>query len=360
MKILLVSPLPPPEGGIATWTKLLLANWPQDFELILCNSATRISKRYPGIMARIVRGMKKCPRELLQIYSLAKKNRIDICHVATSGHLSFFRDILIAILMRALGKKSVFHMRFGRLPQLCRSRNWESFLLSMLFRNCDGIIAIDLASFTALRDKFGPQKIFHIPNFIDLKEIPVETDLNRQRMPGRIFFSGHIHEEKGIRELFEACNEIPQAKLVLAGKCTDEFKSKLLGRYPAVNCEFLGIVPKAEVIRQLLLCDIFAFPSYTEGFPNSVAEAMGCGCAIAATPVGAIPEMLNADSADACGILVAEKDSVSLRNALLKMLSDRELCRELGRRARKRVESEYSETIVPDKLGSIWKILVTH
>ena len=357
MKILLVSPLPPPEGGIATWTERLLANWPQEFELIHYNSANGLFRKFPGFMARIVRGMKKGPVDLLHIYSLAKKNKIDICHVATSGHLSFLRDVLIAIFMRMLGKKSVFHMRFGRLPQVCRSRNWESLLLSILFRNCDGIIAIDLASFTALRGKFGEQKIFHVPNFVDLKEFPAEADLNKQRMPGRIFFSGHVHEEKGIRELFEACNELPQAKLVLAGKYTDEFKSKLLGMYPAVNHEFLGIVPKEEIIRQLQLCEIFAFPSYTEGFPNSVAEAMGCGCAIAATPVGAIPEMLNADSAEACGILVAEKDSVSLRNALLRMLSDRKLCRELGGRARKRVECEYSETIVPDKLGSIWKSL---
>ena len=61
--------------------------------------------------------------------------------------------------------------------------------------------------------------------------------------------------------------------------------------------------------------DVFVLPSYTEGFPNVIIEAMAMGKPIIATSVGAIPEMLD----EGCGVVVPPKDADSLQKALQKV-----------------------------------------
>jgi glycosyltransferase involved in cell wall biosynthesis len=59
---------------------------------------------------------------------------------------------------------------------------------------------------------------------------------------------------------------------------------------------------------------IFVLPTYTEGFPNVILECMASGCPIITTPVGAIPDMLQFGSTQACGACVDVKDVQGLKN----------------------------------------------
>jgi glycosyltransferase involved in cell wall biosynthesis len=109
----------------------------------------------------------------------------------------------------------------------------------------------------------------------------------------------------------------------------------------------------AAVLLELKKSRIFALPSYTEGFPNVVLEAMATKNSIIATKVGAIPEMLENEA----GILVDVADEKSLYEALKTLSENDSLQHLLSENAFRRCAEVYSiETVVNQYLG-IWKSL---
>ena len=81
-------------------------------------------------------------------------------------------------------------------------------------------------------------------------------------------------------------------------------------------------------------------------------EAMAFSCAVVASQVGGIPQMIEDGQT---GILIKPKDEVSLQDGLLKVLKDARLCAELGANARKKVASEFSIEMSIEKLLQIYR-----
>ena len=108
-----------------------------------------------------------------------------------------------------------------------------------------------------------------------------------------------------------------------------------------------------------MTCSVFVLPSHTEGFPNVILESMACGCPIVATPVGAIPEMLDADSEKPCGVIVPVNDSVQLRTAIERILDDPAYASLISDNARQKVNEEYSMPKVWNQLVGIWREVVS-
>ncbi|MEI2724755.1 MAG: glycosyltransferase family 4 protein [Verrucomicrobiota bacterium] len=100
--------------------------------------------------------------------------------------------------------------------------------------------------------------------------------------------------------------------------------------------------------------EVFVLPTYTEGFPNVILEAMAAGKAIVSTRVGAIAEMLDADGESPSGLVIQPRDAGSLANALRQLLSDAELRETLGARARGKVTRCYSTDVVFRRLLDLW------
>ena len=97
--------------------------------------------------------------------------------------------------------------------------------------------------------------------------------------------------------------------------------------------------------------DLFVLPTYTEGFPYVIMEAMACGCPIISTPVGAIEEMLTSDEG-ILGYLVPVKDSHSLKERILYCLANRNETLLLGEKARKKALNCFSSDVMMKKLFS--------
>jgi len=88
--------------------------------------------------------------------------------------------------------------------------------------------------------------------------------------------------------------------------------------------QFLGDLPPEEAWSEMLAAQVFVLPTHTEGFPNVILEAMAAGKAMVSTRVGAIAEMLDADGAEPCGLVVEPRAAVALAAALGRLLSDAE------------------------------------
>src|SRR5712691_3244381 len=90
--------------------------------------------------------------------------------------------------------------------------------------------------------------------------------------------------------------------------------------------------------------DVFVMPSFTEGTPNSIVEAMACSKPIIASEVGGIPDTIGEES----GILVPPGDMSALAEAMLRLAQSPELRHSMGAAAKERYQKLFSpEVVVP-------------
>ena len=117
---------------------------------------------------------------------------------------------------------------------------------------------------------------------------------------------------------------------------------------------FVGEVTHDDVIREFFQADMFVFPSYTEGFPNVIMEAMACGCPIVSSDVGAIPEMLDMDG-DPCGICFKPQSADEVNYAIKSLIDNKDLKSSFAAKAKARVNNLYAMPKVWEKMVSIWR-----
>lgn len=132
-----------------------------------------------------------------------------------------------------------------------------------------------------------------------------------------VLYVGRLVAEKGLRELVEATRALslqrPRLHTVLVGEGPLQSElATLLAAEPSLRIQLAGPQPPSRVARWMAAADLVTLPSYSEGHPNVLVEALACGRPVVATDVGGIPEVVDAQ----CGLLIAERDAAALTAAL--------------------------------------------
>lgn len=366
MKVLLVSPYSEHlVGGIITWTKYIINYHREhggDVELYLLNNEN--AEQIMGganMLTRIVAGMRNYLPVVRSFKKKVDEEHFDVVHICSSASFGLIRDLMVVREARRKRVKTAVHMHFGRIPLILRTKGWERFLLLKLIRRIDCAVVMDRASLESLQEA-GFKNVCFLPNPLseDVRKI-IEKHGELKREARKIVFAGHVVASKGVFELVEACREIEGVKLELLGKQTTvDIKEKLMAVAGENASEWLDIPgnrPFEEVIKAMMSCAVFVLPSYSEGFPNVILEAMACGCPIVATPVGAIPEMLDVNGVKPCGVCVPMRDAKTLREAISKILDNPAEADGLRENARIRVDELYAIPKVWEQLLGIWKSL---
>ena len=117
----------------------------------------------------------------------------------------------------------------------------------------------------------------------------------------------------------------------------------------------VGEVDHDGVLAELLQADMFVFPSYTEGFPNVILEAMACGCPIVSSDVGAIPEMLDIEGTP-CGVCFKPKSVDQVRASVVSIIDNDQYKREFASNATLRLNENYVMLTVWRSLINIWNL----
>ncbi len=176
--------------------------------------------------------------------------------------------------------------------------------------------------------------------------------------------TGRITEEKGFGELVEALalirDEFPAAHLlVIGGQLSterDAFQDKLVDfigeQGLEANVTFAGF--RSDVDRLLGLLDLFVLPSYREGLPRSVLEAMAMELPVIATDIRGCREAV---VDEVTGVLVPPKDAKALAGALSRVLTDRQWAKRLGKAGRDRVVTTFDERFVFARLERFYREL---
>lgn len=173
-----------------------------------------------------------------------------------------------------------------------------------------------------------------IPNYVDTGTFCPRPG---SEQPNTIVYVGRIAPEKNLAALLDAIEPLP-VRLILIGE--GKLRPELQAAYERLGDKVVweGNVPNAALPDYLTRSAVFVLPSYYEGHPKALAEAMACGVAVIGADSTGIREMIRHRET---GIL-CDTDSTSIRGALEELLANEPLRRMLGGNARTFIEQRFS------------------
>lgn len=262
-----------------------------------------------------------------------------IVHVNVASDSSYYRKAFFIRMAKLYRRKLIIHQHGGDFENFygkqLSSRGRKS--VQRVFAFGDTILVLSPAGkefFSRIVDK---NKIIVFPD-----SIRIPPAVKKKYGQHKLLFLGRLCKAKGIEELLKAVAELseeyPDIKLYLGGIWEDKELEKLA----ALNASYvkdLGWITGEEKSKYLAESDLFVLPSYFEGQSVSILEAMAYSCAVVASDIGGIPQMIEDGKT---GILIRPKDAASLKDGLRKALEDEALCARLGANARKKAEEGFS------------------
>lgn len=186
--------------------------------------------------------------------------------------------------------------------------------------------------------------------------LPVATRARAEKL----LYTGRLSVEKGLSVLFESLKLLGDAgrdyELTLVGDGVDRDRLEALARELGIDryLVFAGYRSQEEVGEYLRRSDIFILPSFAEGVPVSLMEAMATGIPVVATNVGGVAELVESERT---GLLVPPADSGALAQAIARYQDDHELRRRVASHGRERVIQQYNVEIEGQKLLDFFSTL---
>ena len=344
MKIMLITQLPPPSGGIATWSKKYVRYCEENnISLAVVNNAM-IGNRGSDFHAK-----KSLCAELKRAYNVIKdirktKNAFhpEVVHFnITCSPTGIIRDYLYIC---TVGRKIpvLLHCRCTVQDQLHGSKIGIHFFKKTVAR-ANKVLVLNESSAIYTKEITGKTPV-KVANFIDEEYIRKDEKVINEKIE-RVVYNGHVQTAKGCNEILAAAKSFPNVQFRFVGQVDDGFNKETASE----NVIFLGNQPPENVKQELDEADVFLFPSYTEGFANSVAEAMARGLPIIASDVGANKDMIENNG----GIIIPAKNDTAIIEAI-KRIENPELRKQMSKWNLKKVADKYIIQKVMDELFTLY------
>lgn len=264
------------------------------------------------------------------------------------------RTILIATGSTAKGSKNVFgSMLFGMgeiiLPYAFRILEEINNHLS------DQIVVYSESSIYQLNLTKYNYKISNGARFVDVGNLKAKKELEKRRK--LVGYIGRFSKEKGIMNFVDAIpmlfgkDEDIEFLLVGGGLLADEIKETLKKNGVYDKVELTGWVPHDKLPDCLNELKLLVLPSYTEGLPNIVLEAMACGTPVLVTPVGGIADVIKNGET---GFIMESNSPECIAKDVLRVLEYQNLDG-IVKKARKLIEDEYSYEKAVERYRKILK-----
>lgn len=163
---------------------------------------------------------------------------------------------------------------------------------------------------------------------------------------------GRLEGEKGHINMLESIKDLPNFQFHIIGDGNQRNNLETYAAENNINAVFYGSVTDREKLFRIVKeADLFLIPSFTEGMPRALLEAMTIGLPCIGTNVGGIPEVLEKTA------LYEPNDIQTLQKMLIKLSTDESQRSRMGKRNKLFIEKNYSDAALSERKQQFWSKL---
>jgi glycosyltransferase involved in cell wall biosynthesis len=289
-------------------------------------------------------------KNFYSLFWMVNRKKPDLVYLVIAQNLAYLRDGIFILISRCFSRaKIIIHLRSSYFKKFYDRSNWfiKKFI-DFTLSKVDSSIVLG-SSLKPILNKWV-RDIKVVPNGTDFN-----PDISKKSYKGKkeltVSFLGNLYEFKGIFDLMEAAKIIAKnntnIKFIFGGPWPEDrpgIKERAF-EYVKSNgledqVEFKGLILREDRERFYLDTDIFVLPSWSEGHPNVVLEAMAAACPVISTrDVGAISDTVIDGKT---GILVNKKSPPQIADAINYLAENPADMEKMGRAGRLRFEKEYT------------------
>lgn len=341
-------------GQLFACTSLMESDLVKAFDFIQLDTTSETVPAPP-----VYKRFSKVFLRLFKIISYLFYKRIDTILIFSSAKLSFIEKGLMAIIYRIARKNVVFAPRSGLSVNDYENSKFMKWYMPKVIKKSNYVICQGETwkSFYQNISKEKDEKFVIINNWIDFDYYHSRTkEKNLSNSLIKIIYIGQLYDYKGVKDLLEA--------LLIVKKQNQNFLCEIYGKGTLFDfseqfikenglqqqVKLMGWASHEMKIQAFCESNIYVLPSHSEGFPNSLLEAMAAEMAVVATKVGAVEDIV---SNNENGILINSKQPIELANGILELLNNEELRNKLARNACKTVQERFTIDVAKEKFKKI-------
>lgn len=357
-RVLFFAPIPPPYSGPESVTEMLLhSDLGKNFRISYIRANFNSVNASKGKLNRnnLLAAFRLFPALARRMIS----DRPNILYtIISQNRLGVLRNAVVVTLANMFGVKIILHSHGGNFRSYYQNSSyWDRLIAKYVCKKCHTFIVLA----NSLKDQFrevlpGGYRVRTVYNAVDagklFPRVGSYDKLVRVRFRGTdkrqlvVLFMGYHSANKGYYDLMAAIPGVlktcPFVKFVSAGETVKRDSFKIYDNNPAVNAQkkrelvdiglqrthAVGTVHGEEKSKLFLEAAVFVLPSYSEGMPIVVLEAMAAGLPVVTTPVGAISELFHDGSN---GFLVSPGKPEEISKTLITLLTNEPLREKMGR-----------------------------
>jgi glycosyltransferase involved in cell wall biosynthesis len=281
--------------------------------------------------------------------------RVDLvhCHAAMRG--SFWRKSIFAELAQACGIPVLFQLHGSEMDVFFarQSRIVQRLIVHELSR-ATRVLVLSESWKSFVRSVAPRAKTIVVPNYVRCSQV---TRVFANRAHIELLFLGLVGQRKGVFDLLKAFQAArsrePRLHLTLAGNGRIEDARRAINDLRIADAVTIVGWANASTKGYLLAnSDIFVLPSYHEGLPVSILEALASRLAVISTDVGGISEVITDGEH---GRIVKPGDYAALAQAIIELADDPRLRQRLADAGFQRIRERYSDTTVLPLLADVYR-----
>ncbi|WP_219834872.1 glycosyltransferase family 4 protein [Paenibacillus sp. R14(2021)] len=352
MKIITVANSEHVKGGIDAVIKSLLEGLRHSDEHI-------ISTRFPSYIDSVGPLMRIAYSLMSMFKFVFISTPYEIVHLHSAAKGSFYRKSIYTVLSKLLRKKLVFHIHASGFETFQQSNSFNAWIVRRTLNCADHIIVLSDQMKALVHHFCENDRITVLPNPVTIPAAKEVASLRTAHAKVQLLFLGEIGPRKGIYDLVDAIEMLPEA-------CKSRIQLHVCGNNEIERLKTIVSAKKLNDIitvhgwtsgeqkkKQLSNADVFILPSYAEGLPISILEAMAYGLPVISTNVGGIPEIVRSGQN---GMLLEPGQPAALAQAIEALVMDEDSRNAYGKKS-KEIVHPHDINLVIDQLLTIYRHL---
>ena len=280
---------------------------------------------------------------------------VGLVHIHMASRGSYLRKSLLVRLVKLLGGKVILHLHGAEFKEFYseESSKIKQSSIRKTFEISDAVIVLSTQWITWAKDTLD--KSNHVQVLYNAVP-PIRIDRSNVEI-GLVAFLGRVGKRKGVDDLLLAFKTVikayPNAQLLIGGDGDIALYQKEVEKLGLTkSVKFLGWLAGKDKEALLSKADVYCLPSYNEGFPMGVLEAMSAGVPVVSSKAGGIPDAIE-DKEN--GLLIDAGDIVALSGAIIGLINDRGLNNNFSKSAKNKFDLFFSTEAIMPKLDIIYR-----